>query len=130
MIIDRIEEPVVKEIFIECRPETLFPFLTDPEKMVQTKDDFEARTDEMRKESYWPAWKAFTQSMREAGILANPGNILHPGNTAYSVKCANGQVHASEGSHTDGSEQLSGYYVIDVRDADEAIEWASALRQP
>jgi uncharacterized protein YndB with AHSA1/START domain len=30
-----LEQPVVKEIFIECRPETLFPFLTDPDKMAR-----------------------------------------------------------------------------------------------
>jgi hypothetical protein len=91
----------------------------------ETKEDFEARTDEARKERYWPAWKAFTQSMRDAGILANPGNILQPGTTAYSVNCSDGQVHAREGSHSETPEQLSGYYVIDVRDTDEAIEWAS-----
>lgn len=91
----------------------------------ETKEDFAARTDEARKGSYWPAWKAFTQSMRDDGILANPGNILHPGDAAFSVRSVNGQAHASEGSYTNTSEQLSGYYVIDVRDADEAIEWAS-----
>lgn len=26
---------ITKEIFIECRPETLFPFFTDPDKMVR-----------------------------------------------------------------------------------------------
>jgi uncharacterized protein YndB with AHSA1/START domain len=30
-----LEQPVVKEIFIECRPKTLFPFLTDPDQMVR-----------------------------------------------------------------------------------------------
>jgi hypothetical protein len=91
----------------------------------EAKEDFDARTDDVRKVRYWPAWKAFTQSMIDAGILANPGNILHPGDTAFSVKSVNGQVHTRAGSHADTSEQLSGYYVIDVRDADEAIEWAS-----
>jgi uncharacterized protein YndB with AHSA1/START domain len=28
-------DKVIKEIFIECRPETLFSFFTDPEKMVR-----------------------------------------------------------------------------------------------
>ncbi|QYR21802.1 SRPBCC domain-containing protein [Paenibacillus sp. sptzw28] len=28
-------DKVIKEIFIECRPETLFPFFTDPEKMIR-----------------------------------------------------------------------------------------------
>ena len=28
-------EKIIKEIFIECRPETLFSFFTDPDKMVK-----------------------------------------------------------------------------------------------
>jgi uncharacterized protein YndB with AHSA1/START domain len=28
-------ETIIKEIFIECRPETLFSFFTDPDKMVK-----------------------------------------------------------------------------------------------
>lgn len=28
-------DPIKKEIFIECRPQTLFSFFTDPDKMVQ-----------------------------------------------------------------------------------------------
>jgi uncharacterized protein YndB with AHSA1/START domain len=28
-------ETITKQIFIECRPETLFPFLTDPDKLVR-----------------------------------------------------------------------------------------------
>src|SRR3954452_9009505 len=28
-------EKIIKEIFIECRPETLFSFFTDPDKMVR-----------------------------------------------------------------------------------------------
>jgi uncharacterized protein YndB with AHSA1/START domain len=29
------DEPITKEIFIECRPETLFAFFTDPDKMMR-----------------------------------------------------------------------------------------------
>jgi uncharacterized protein YndB with AHSA1/START domain len=28
-------EKIIKEIFIECRPKTLFPFFTDPDKLVR-----------------------------------------------------------------------------------------------
>jgi uncharacterized protein YndB with AHSA1/START domain len=35
MVTTKLGDSVVKKIFIECRPETLFSFFTDPEKMTQ-----------------------------------------------------------------------------------------------
>jgi len=93
--------------------------------MYEPQDDFAARTEEGRKEAYWSHWRAYTQAMREAGVLAYPGNVVQPAGTACTVTAADGAVETRAGSYADTPEQLGGYYMLEVRDADEAVEWAS-----
>ena len=88
-------------------------------------EDWAARTDDARKEQYWKGWRAFTQSMMEGGILAYPGNILQPGSAGHTIRLDGGRIQAKEGAYANLPEPLSGFYVIDVRDANEAMEWAS-----
>ncbi|WJH36159.1 YciI family protein [Paenibacillus sp. CC-CFT747] len=92
----------------------------------ETKEDFAARTDEERKGAYWSGWRSFIGSMQEAGILAYPGNVLQPEDTAVTVKVEGDEVYRSEGvTGSDSFPQLSGYFLIEVTDADEAVRWAS-----
>jgi hypothetical protein len=89
----------------------------------ESKEDFAARTDEQRKEQYWPEWKAYFGAMQNAGVLSYPGNVLQPGSAAYTVRSGGGQSRA-QGPYADTAEQLSGYWIIDVPGIDEAMEWA------
>jgi hypothetical protein len=91
----------------------------------ECEEDWAARTDETKKEQYWRGWRTFTQSMMEAGILAYPGNILQPESAGHTIRLEGGRIQAKEGAHTDLPEPLSGFYVLDVRDASVAMEWAS-----
>ncbi|WP_248925994.1 YciI family protein [Paenibacillus hamazuiensis] len=90
----------------------------------ESKEDFAARTDNGRKEQYWAEWKAYFTAMEEAGILAYPGNILQPGDSARTIRRAEGGVE-TEGPYAETKDQLSGYCVIDVPDINLATEWAS-----
>jgi hypothetical protein len=92
----------------------------------ESKEDFSARIDNERKEQYWSGWVSFIQSMKDAGILSYPGNVLQPKHTAITVKVTDGLVQTIEGAtESDSLPQLSGYFIIDVSDADEAVSWAS-----
>lgn len=92
----------------------------------ESKEDFAARTDETRKGQYWSGWRSFIQSMKDADVLFYTGNVLQPNHTAITVNVADGNVQTSEGAYgPDSLHQLSGYFIINVSDADEAVRWAS-----
>lgn len=57
-------------------------------------------------------------------IAASP---LHPVSTATSVRVREGKRFVTDGPFAETTEQLGGYYIIDVDDVDEAIAFASRL---
>tara|TARA_R110002049_G_scaffold4601_5_gene32200 strand:- start:285693 stop:286085 length:393 start_codon:yes stop_codon:yes gene_type:complete len=52
---------------------------------------------------------------------------LHSVSTATSVRIREGQRQITDGPFAETTEQLGGYYIIDVEDLDEAIGIASRL---
>lgn len=52
---------------------------------------------------------------------------LHPVATATSVRVRGGQRLVTDGPFAETREQLGGYFIVDVRDLDEAIAIASRL---
>jgi hypothetical protein len=57
-------------------------------------------------------------------ITASP---LHPVATATSVRVRDGKRLVTDGPFAETTEQLGGYYIIDVADLDDAIAVASRL---
>lgn len=52
---------------------------------------------------------------------------LHSVTTATSVRVRDGKRHVTDGPFAETTEQLGGYYILDVDDLDEAIAIASRL---
>jgi hypothetical protein len=57
-------------------------------------------------------------------LAANP---LHPPSTATSVRVRNGKPILTDGPFAETREQLGGYFLIDVKDLDEAIGIAAKI---
>jgi hypothetical protein len=55
------------------------------------------------------------------------GTPLHPTHTATTVRVRNGQVSVTDGPFAETKEQLAGFYLIDARDLNEAIQIASKI---
>ncbi len=53
---------------------------------------------------------------------------LHPTSTATSVRVRGGKCLVTDGPFAETKEQLGGFYLIDAKDLDEAID--IAVRQP
>ncbi len=68
----------------------------------------------------------FGKAMAERGVLQG-GERLRPVSDATTVRVRNGEVLASDGPFAETKEQLGGYYVVDCKDLDEAIEVASKI---
>ena len=85
--------------------------------------EFSARTDAARKDAYWGAYRAYTQALTEAGVMAG-GAALQLPRAATTVRQSGGKRQVQDGPFADTKEQLGGYVVIDVPDLDKALEWA------
>ena len=72
------------------------------------------------------AYGAVTQEMQEKGILV-AGDGLYPTATATTVRVRDDERSVTDGPFAETKEQLGGFYVLDVKDLDEAIEWAAKI---
>jgi hypothetical protein len=52
---------------------------------------------------------------------------LQPVQTATTVRLRNGKVSITDGPFAETKEQLAGFYLIEARDLDDAIEMASKI---
>jgi len=71
-------------------------------------------------------YAAFGEEMGRRGVLQG-GERLRPTTDATAVRVRDGEVLASDGPFAETKEQIGGYYVVDCKDLDEAIEVASKL---
>ena len=52
---------------------------------------------------------------------------LAPTSTATTVRLQDGKAIVLDGPFAETKEQLAGYYIIDCKDLDEAIDWAARI---
>jgi hypothetical protein len=69
---------------------------------------------------------AFTEGIKQSGHYLG-GNALQPTNTASTVRVRNGKVATTDGPFAETKEQLGGYYLIDAKDLNDAIQTASRI---
>jgi hypothetical protein len=72
------------------------------------------------------AYMELTQEMQQKGVLV-AGEGLYPTPTATTVRVREGEKNVTDGPFAETKEQLGGFYVLDVKNLDEAIEWASKI---
>ena len=66
------------------------------------------------------------EEFRDRGVLlaAEP---LHPVETAATVRVRNGKVSVTDGPFAETKEHLAGFYLLEARDLNEAIQMASKI---
>jgi len=70
------------------------------------------------------AYTAYTQAMKEAGVL-RAGDRLRPTSDATTVRAPAGRRSVLNGPFAETKEQLGGYYLIEAPDLDAALSWAA-----
>lgn len=76
-------------------------------------------------EATFADWQAFDKAVHDAGILVS-GHSLADLTSATTVRVnARGERTITDGPFAETREVLGGYYVIDVADLDEALDWAA-----
>ena len=90
----------------------------------ETKAELDKRNDPVQAGPYWGGWNAFIGAMSEAGIVVRGDGLQGP-EVATTVRIRDGKRSVQDGPFADTKEQLGGYFVIEVKDLDTALEWAA-----
>src|SRR5216684_2932298 len=64
---------------------------------------------------------AFTEGIRKSGHYIG-GEALQPVQTATTVRVRNGKMSTTDGPFAETKEQLGGFYYIDAKDLNDAIQ--------
>jgi hypothetical protein len=68
----------------------------------------------------------FGQATREAGVFVG-GEGLQPSATATTVRVRDDERMLTDGPYAETKEQLGGYYLLDCKDLDDALNWAAQI---
>ena len=68
----------------------------------------------------------FTEDIAKNGKLI-AGEALQPTGTATTVRVRNGKLSTTDGPFAETKEQLGGFYLIEAKDLNEAIQIASRI---
>jgi hypothetical protein len=70
------------------------------------------------------AYAAYTGALEKAGVL-RASRRLRPVHSSTTVRVKSGKTEVLNGPYAETREQLGGFYLIDVKDLDAALSWAS-----
>jgi hypothetical protein len=91
--------------------------------------DEEKRRDAMstsESDAFMGEYLASTEGIRKSGHYLG-GEALQPVQTATIVRVRHGKVSATDGPFAETKEQLGGFYLINARDLNEAIQVAAKI---
>ena len=91
----------------------------DDEKKIGTMTQSES-------DKFMGEYFAFTDDIRKSGHMIH-GEALQPVETATTVRQRNGKVSTTDGPFAETKEQLGGFYLIEAKDLNEAIQVASRI---
>ena len=81
---------------------------------------------EQEMQQSWKQVSILEKEMMTAGAWVFSGR-LHEPDTATVVSVANGEVLTTDGPFVESKEHLGGFYIIEARDLDAALAWASRV---
>ena len=91
--------------------------------------DEEKKLDAMpanERDAFMGEYFSFTEGIRANGKYV-VGEALQPVSTATTVRVRNGRVSTTDGPFAETKEQLGGFYLIEARDLNDAIQVAAKI---
>ena len=86
---------------------------------------WESATDAEKQRSY-EAHGAYGEALEKAGVMRG-GYELKPVSTATTIRFDGGKPTTLDGPFAETKEQLGGYYIIEVDNLEQAMEWAAKM---
>ena len=94
--------------------------------MICTDEDSELAVSPEEAGERLAAYGAWGEEMGKKGILRG-GERLRPTTDATTVRVRDGETLTSDGPFAETKEQVGGYFLVDCKDLDEAIEVAGKI---
>jgi hypothetical protein len=91
--------------------------------------DEEKRVGSMSKsesDAFMGEYSAFTEEVKKSGHYLG-GEALQPVQTATTIRIRNGKMSTTDGPFAETKEQLGGFYLLEARDLNDAIQVASKI---
>jgi hypothetical protein len=95
--------------------------------MVKANEDTEAGV--MPSEEELAAMGAFNEQLVQAGIML-AGDGLHPSSRGARVHFSGEERTVVDGPFTEAKELIAGYWIIEVKSLEEAVEWVKRVPNP
>ena len=77
-------------------------------------------------EAFMGEYFAFTEGIKKSGHYVG-GNPLQPTKTASTVRVRQGKMSTTDGPFAETKEQLGGYYLIEAKDLNDALQVAAKI---
>lgn len=77
-------------------------------------------------DQHYEEYREFTDSIRASGHFVDCNRLLPP-STAITIRVRKGKISSTDGPFAETKEQFGGYYVIEARDLNEAIQVAAKI---
>ena len=84
------------------------------------------QTPEADAEKHFQEYAEFTQSIKRSGHFIG-ANRLKPADSAVTVRVRKGKFSTTNGPFAETRVQIGGYYIIEAKDLNEAIQTASRI---
>jgi hypothetical protein len=68
----------------------------------------------------------YNQELEKAGVMLD-GEGLHPQSEGVRVAYSGGKRTVIDGPYTEAKEAIGGYWIIQTKSKDEAVEWAKRV---
>ena len=94
--------------------------------LIYSNENDEPRPDTPEGDAHYGAYMKFTEEVQSKKLMLG-SNALQPVATATSVRVRDGKTQTTDGPFAETKEQLGGYYLLDCKDLDEAIEYAAKI---
>jgi hypothetical protein len=71
--------------------------------------------------------RKFHEEMGAAGVLVALDGLTPPATMSARIERKDGEIKVTDGPFTEAKEVVGGYYVLEVKSREEAIQWASRI---
>jgi len=94
--------------------------------LIYSNEESWAAISEAEQGQIFGEYMAFSSAIMKSGHYIG-GEALQPVATATTVRLKNGKPMTTDGPFAETKEQLGGYYLVEVKDLDEAIGLAARI---
>lgn len=95
--------------------------------LIYTTEVEEAKKSPAEQEALMGAYWKFEEMLQARSGVRIAGEALHSAATAKTVRIRDGKTLQTDGPFAETKEQLGGFYLLDVKDEAEALEFAAQI---